>query len=100
MKKIHKVFIAFVFILAMQQGSSQQLGIYTNYLLNEFYYNPAVAGARDVYVANLNYRNQWVGFNEAPRTYMASIYGSYKNKRKIGLGANVVGDRSGLTQRT
>jgi type IX secretion system PorP/SprF family membrane protein len=68
--------------------------------LNEFYYNPAVAGARDVYMANLNYRNQWVGFNEAPRTYMASVYGSYKNKRKVGLGASVVGDRSGLAQRT
>jgi type IX secretion system PorP/SprF family membrane protein len=53
-----------------------------------------------VYLANINYRNQWVGFNEAPRSYMASVYGSYKNKRKVGLGLSMVGERAGLTQRT
>lgn len=86
--------------MSLREGSAQQLGIYTNYLLNEFYYNPAVAGSRDVYLANVNYRNQWTGFNEAPRSYMASFYGSWRNRRKVGLGASVVGDRSGLTQRT
>lgn len=103
MKKYNITTFMLSLMLVFTMGKSskaQQLGIYTNYLLNEFYYNPAVAGAREVYLANLNYRNQWVGFNEAPRTYMASVYGSWKGKRKAGVGASIVGDRSGLTQKT
>ncbi len=87
-------------IFSSRDGAAQQMGIYTNYLLNEFYYNPAIAGSRDVFLANINYRNQWVGFNEAPRSYTASVYGSWKNRRKAGIGMSVVGERGGLTQRT
>jgi type IX secretion system PorP/SprF family membrane protein len=100
-KYLNKIFVAFLISVAfLQFDKAQQLGIYSNYLLNEYYYNPAVAGTRDVFLANLNYRNQWVGFNEAPRSYMASVYGSWKGKRKVGLGANVTAERAGLIQKT
>lgn len=95
-----KIVTLIIFVAALSGVKAQQLGIYTNYLLNEFYYNPAIAGSRDVILANINYRNQWVGFNEAPRSYTGSVYGSWKNKRKVGLGVSLVGERSGLTQRT
>lgn len=87
-------------IVASGDLKAQQLGIYTNYMLNDYYYNPAVVGAKDVAIANISYRDQWAGFTDAPRSYMASVYGSIKNKRKVGLGANVIGDRAGLLQRT
>lgn len=101
MKKHIYIFILFVlFSTIALQTKAQQLGIFTNYLLNDYYYNPAVVGAKDVAIANLSYRNQWAGFNEAPVSYMGSVYGSIKNKRKVGLGGTVIGDRSGLIQRT
>lgn len=99
MKKTH--YITFIcFLLLATAGRAQQLGIFTNYMLNDYYYNPAVVGAKDVAVANLSYRAQWAGFDEAPVSYMASVYGSVKNKRKVGLGASLIGDKSGLLQRT
>jgi type IX secretion system PorP/SprF family membrane protein len=79
---------------------AQQLGIFTNYLLNDYYYNPAVVGAKDVAIANLSYRKQWSGFTDAPVSYMGSVYGSVKNKRKVGLGGSIISDKSGLLQRT
>ena len=93
------LFLLFV-CLTNHQTKAQQLGIFTNYLLNDYYYNPAVVGAKDVVVANLNYRNQWTGFTDAPVSYLGSIYGSIKNKRKVGLGGMVIADKSGLMQRT
>jgi type IX secretion system PorP/SprF family membrane protein len=90
-----------VSILAVSNKvKAQQLGIFTNYLLNDYYYNPAVVGAKDVAIANLSYRRQWAGFTDAPVSYMGSVYGSVKNKRKVGLGGTIISDKSGLFQRT
>jgi len=78
----------------------QQQYTFTNYMLNNYYYNPAIAGSRDVHVANLGYRNQWSGFDEAPVTFMGNFYGSIKNKGKMGYGATILSDRTGLTNTT
>lgn len=101
MKRILYISICSLIIICSANKSwAQQLGIFTNYMLNDYYYNPAVVGAKDITIANISYRDQWAGFNEAPTTYMGSVYGSYKNKRKIGLGGTVIGGKSGLLQRT
>ncbi|MCD6068476.1 MAG: putative rane protein [Bacteroidetes bacterium] len=101
MKKILYITVCLVSILAVSNKvKAQQLGIFTNYLLNDYYYNPAVVGAKDVAIANLSYRRQWTGFTDAPVSYMGSVYGSVKNKRKVGLGGTIIGDKSGLLQRT
>lgn len=93
--------IGFLIVSAFSlQLKAQQLGIFTNYLLNDYYYNPAVVGSKDVAIANLTYRDQWAGFDQAPVTYMGSVYGSIKNKRKVGLGGNLISEKAGLTQRT
>ena len=79
---------------------SQQQFVFTNYLLNHYYYNPALAGSQDVHIANIGYRNQWVGFDESPVTIHGNFYGSMKNKMKHGYGVSIVTDRSGLAQNT
>lgn len=78
----------------------QQLPIYTNYVLNPYAYNPAVAGSKPHAVANVNYRNQWVGFQDAPKTYMVSLYSTIGKQKKVAIGALVNSDNVGLLSRT
>jgi len=96
-----KLFLILTLIVGLLQiGMAQQQYVQTNYLLNNYYYNPAIAGSKDVQVANLSYRNQWTGFEEAPVTVMGNFYGSVKNEGKMGYGATIFTDRTGLTQTT
>lgn len=76
--------------------SGQQQSLYTNYLLNNYAYNPAVAGARPYTQANIYYRNQWVGFEDAPKTYLISLYGPLKKAKGVALGGMVISDKAGL----
>ena len=81
-------------------GNAQQRGILSNFLLNDYYYNPAIAGSKPVHVANMSYRNQWVGFEGAPNLIMGNFYGSAKNLGKHGYGVSLISERTGITQNT
>jgi type IX secretion system PorP/SprF family membrane protein len=87
-------------IVLSKIGIAQQLPIYTNYMLNTYAYNPAVAGSKSSAVFNLNYRNQWVGFQDAPKTYMVSIHSPVGKQKKIAIGVLVNSDNTGLLSRT
>lgn len=89
-----------IFILMGQSVLAQQQAVYSNFLLNDYYYNPAIAGSKDVHIANVSYRNQWLGFDNAPVNMSANFYGSVKNKGKAGYGASIISERSGLTNTT
>ena len=91
-----------MFILGMISNGmiSQQQLVYSNFLMNNYYYNPAIAGSNQVHEANLSYRNQWVGFEGAPTSIIGSFHGSFRNKGKVGYGATLISDRVGLTQNT
>lgn len=56
--------------------------------------NPAIAGTRKTVDARLNYRNQWTGFEGAPKTMGASVHGRFY-KGKMGAGAYVYRDQLG-----
>lgn len=84
---------------AAQLAFGQQQTVYTNFLLNDYYYNPAIAGSRDATVS-LAYRNQWAGFDGAPVAVMGNMHGSLKNRGKHGYGVAVTSDKTGLTQKT
>lgn len=89
-----------VFILLSQALNAQQRGVYSNFLMNKYYYNPAVAGSEDVHRANLSYRNQWVGFDNAPVNVTGNVYGSLRNEGKMGYGLSISNENSGLTNAT
>ncbi len=56
--------------------------------------NPAVAGTRQNMDARISYRNQWTGFEGAPKTMGVSFHGKlYKNR--MGLGGYVYQDKIG-----
>jgi type IX secretion system PorP/SprF family membrane protein len=79
---------------------AQQQTLYTNYLLNQYLYNPAYAGVDDGTKFNMGYRNQWAGFDGAPKTFMVSGYGKLKKKPNMALGGIITTERIGLLQRT
>jgi type IX secretion system PorP/SprF family membrane protein len=97
MKKL--ILILLVFGVTFESNAQQQY-VFNNFLMNDYYYSPAIAGSKDVHYANLGFRSQWVGFNEAPVSMYANFYGSYKNQKKHGYGISIVNDRSGLVSNT
>ena len=99
MKKIHYILVL-LFIVACFNSKAQQLPLYTNYVLNNYAYNPAVAGSKPYAVVNLNYRNQWVGFKDAPKTYLVSLHNSVGKQKKVGVGILINSDNTGLLGKT
>jgi len=77
----------------------QQTPMFTQYLFNEFSYNPAIAGTKEYYQAISDNRYQWIGIIDAPRTYTLSVYGPHR-KRDMGFGGMVFNDVTGPTSRT
>jgi type IX secretion system PorP/SprF family membrane protein len=97
MKKITMICIVNCFAFCIK---AQQLPLYTNYVLNNYAYNPAVAGSKAGATVNLNYRNQWTGFSDAPRTYFLSVHGGLGAQKKVGIGAIINSDNTGLLSKT
>lgn len=99
---------------------AQQLPLYSQYILNGFMVNPAMAGNDGYTSFNLTARQQWLGFREAPQTYSASwqtrmLRQSYRiinhpirrdkmlipsTKGRVGLGAYVINDANAKLART
>ena len=78
---------------------AQQLPQYSQYMMNDFVLNPAIAGRSDYWEAKSNNRYQWVGIPDAPRTYILSMQGPLKNLN-MGLGGTIYTDIVGPTRRT
>lgn len=101
MKKNIRISILLLFSMLINKiNIAQQLPINTNYVLNNYAYNPAVAGSKPHAVASVNYRNQWVGFQDAPKTYMVSLHSTVGKQKKVAVGALVSSDNAGLLSRT
>ena len=94
MKKLLYI-ISFV-VLTTFTAHAQQIGLYSDYMMNRFYYSPAYAGSQKVLVANAGFRAQWVGFDNAPTNFHLNVLGSVKNRGKIGYGLGIYNDNSGL----
>ena len=102
----------------LMEGNAQQVPLYSQYMLNGFLINPAVAGSEGYTAVNITAREQWVGMKHAPGTYALSfqtrvLKKSYisrnasikkrraKNSRsgKVGLGGYFFNDRNGAVER-
>jgi len=99
--------------------NAQQAPVYSQYMINKFLLNPAVAGANGYTFINIAAREQFVGLVNAPRTFSLTaqsrmLEDSYirkhlmirKNPNKasrdtrIGLGGQIYTDRNGLVTKT
>ena len=93
-----RLLILIVIVSAFGTLRAQQLEQWTQFALNEYTMNPAVAGADDYFHANAMFRNQWVGVTDAPRTYYLSVHGPVWGDR-MGIGGSVMNDVTGPISR-
>lgn len=100
MIKKKEYILAILFFVFINYTKAQQLSLYTNYLTNNYAYNPAIAGYKPHAVVNLNYRNQWVGFNDAPKNYLLSLHSPIGIQKKVGVGAMIISDNTGMIGKT
>ncbi len=113
-----------ILILIALTGSidlaAQQLPVYSQYILNGFMINPAMAGHDGYTSFNTTARQQWLGWKEAPQTYSASwqtriLHQDYKivshpirnknmlipsSRGRVGLGAYIINDVNANVART
>ena len=93
MLKLRITYIALIVTLSFTV-SAQQEPIYTQYMFNPLNYNPAYCGSKSVLSAALDYRNQWVGMEGAPKVVTFSIHSPLKNKN-MGVGLEFTNDQIG-----
>lgn len=81
--------------------SAQQQTSYTQYTLNRFALNPAIAGIKPCAETTFGSRKQWVGFENAPSHYFLSAHTRLNRDDKYpknfhGIGAFIADDRLGF----
>ncbi|OFY35437.1 MAG: hypothetical protein A2W91_08465 [Bacteroidetes bacterium GWF2_38_335] len=77
--------------------SGQQLPQFSQRMIDESVFNPAVIGTRDFSSVKLHHRSQWLGFDNAPSTQTFSYDGIINEK--MGAGGYVLNDITGPTRR-
>lgn len=93
MKKL--IFSLAILVAAGVSLKAQQEGHFTQFMYNKLYLNPAYAGARGVPSIMAIYRSQWVGFEGAPQSILASYNGPFLSNR-VGVGATIAHMKIGL----
>jgi type IX secretion system PorP/SprF family membrane protein len=73
---------------------AQQEANFTHYMHNTLAVNPAYAGTRNALTATALHRNQWVGFDGAPKTYTITVHAPVF-RENIGLGLSLLNDEIG-----
>lgn len=72
MKHCKYALLAFIFALLCWDLAAQQLPVYSQYMMNAFLVNPAVAGHEGYTAINVTVKEQWAGMKDAPSTYAIS----------------------------
>src|ERR1017187_3190222 len=99
LKIVVSLFILQFLICNLQSAIAQQLPLFSQYMLNDYFQNPAVAGSRNYFEAVSINRLQWLGITDAPRTYCPSMDGPIP-KTNMGVGGYIYSDIAGPTRRT
>lgn len=76
----------------------QQIAMSSQYMFNEFSFNPAVAGTKNFAPLTFSFRRQWMGMSEAPVTQNLSFH-SFIGKN-TGAGIQFYNDVAGPTRRS
>ncbi|MCG8412483.1 MAG: type IX secretion system membrane protein PorP/SprF [Bacteroidales bacterium] len=98
MKRIRYILIILLFSLFVENLNAQQAPFYTQYMLNDYLINPAVAGTYNYFQVRANSRIQWIGINDSPRTMSIAGYGPFK-QQDMGYGGYIYNDVTGPESR-
>ncbi|MES2681785.1 MAG: type IX secretion system membrane protein PorP/SprF [Bacteroidota bacterium] len=88
----HFIFTSLLFAVLFTRA--QQDAQYNLYQFNPLVINPAYAGSKDVLSVVASVRNQWSGFDGAPRTTCITGHMPIMNKT-MGVGGTIVNDKMG-----
>lgn len=94
----NKIIIFGIGLLTCSWAFSQQIALSSQYMFNEFAFNPAVAGTKNFAPLTFSFRRQWMGMKEAPVTQNLSFH-SFIGKN-TGSGVQLYNDVAGPTRRT
>jgi len=98
-----KIIYIFIFLIVAMEMHSQQNVQYTQFMLNDYGLNPAVAGEGKGIMFMVGRRVQWNGFTGAPETNFASVTKSFGKKGYKrywhGIGGYVEQDKFGIFSR-
>lgn len=96
-----KPYLTLIFLLILfKPAFSQQDPQFSQYMFNTLVINPAYAGYKETYNASLLHRDQWTGFEGAPKTQSLILDGAFGADKKIGLGLSIMNDKAGLQRQT
>jgi len=95
-KSLKRALIIFctLVLLSMSAVHAQQYPVFSQYYFNELVINPAFAGSHVQLSMTAMYRNQWVNFPGAPKTFNISGHSSFMKKR-MGIGLLIDHDEIG-----
>jgi type IX secretion system PorP/SprF family membrane protein len=93
-----KLYIAIALLFGVK-SFAQQDAQFSHYMYNTISVNPAYAGSRNVFSANVLHRTQWVGLEGAPSTQTLSL-NTPIGVKNFGLGLSVVNDKIGPSSET
>lgn len=78
-------FLILTFMMLGFAGICQQRPMQSLYMFDPLLINPAYAGTQVQLSATSIYRNQWVNFPGAPKTFTATVHSGFR-KSRVGLG--------------
>lgn len=89
--KLLKLTVFSLLMLIAGLCSAQEEAVYTQYIVNPGWINPAYSGFNEHHNLFLNYRNNWAEFEGSPRNYSANYHGAVSDR--VGLGV-LIGNES------
>lgn len=92
--RIAFLLVSVALLLCSSVAHTQQKPLFTQYVFNDYYYNPAVASTKEGADFRALYRHQWAGLEGQPQTATFSSCGSLK-KFPLGVGGNIYYDKTG-----
>jgi type IX secretion system PorP/SprF family membrane protein len=96
MKK--SILIIIVTLFSTICANAQYDAMFTQYMFNEMYINPAYTGSKEAMAVNLTHRQQWVNFPGRPITTSFTLHGPLANDN-MGLGISFLNEQIGKLNR-
>jgi len=103
MKKITTIKISVIVFLILSLSSSLSVfaqfdAMFTQYVNNEMFINPAYTGSKEGLCVTALHRQQWVSFEGRPVTTTLTMHSPIGNNN-MGLGLSLLDERIGVTKR-
>lgn len=97
--KSKKTVLALMLLLGVSTAKAQYDALFTQFMFNETFINPAYTGSKEAMSATLLHRQQWVSFAGRPITTSFSLHGPLQGD-KMGVGVNFLTEKIGVMNRS